>query len=184
MAKSTKTKSNKFLKKILIALVIVFYWIWLFYTTQPATDNNTYKQDIIINDIEINYAFHRGNDSINIMTDDNSYLLFVNWRNEQKTNAFVEELISENNEISIIVWKHAPTTIRSLVKNDFSVLQIVDLRTNDNIYFDVADFNNNQSIERIFGVIGGAFCTMVILIFNKLEFVFKLLGKIKLKNKK
>ena len=184
MAKSTKTKSNKFLKNILIALVIVFYWIWLFYTTQPSTDNNTYKQKIFIEDIEINYAYRRGNDRINITTADNSYILFANWRNEKKTNAFVEELISENNEISIIVWKHTPTTIRSLVKNNFSVLQIVDLRTNDNIYYDVTDFNNNQSIERICGVIGGVFCTVVILIFNNLEFVFKLLGKIKLKNKK
>ncbi len=184
MKKSTKNKARKISKKVFIILLLLFYWSWLLYSTQPATDNNTYKHKIFIEDIEVNYAYHRGNDRINITAADNSYILFANWRNEEKTNTFVEELISENNEISIIVWKHTPTTIRSIVKNDLSVLQIVDLRTKDNIYFDVADFNNNQSVERLCGVIGGAFCTVVILIFNNLEFAFKLLGKIKLKNKK
>ena len=69
-------------------------------------------------------------------------------------------------------------TSASIIKNGFSALQIVDLRTENNIYFDIADYNNSQAIERICGVIGGAFLTLVILIFSNLEFVFELLGKI------
>lgn len=184
MKKSAKNKTRKFSKKVFIVLLLLFYWSWLLYSTQPATDNNTYKQKIFIEDIEVNYAYHRGNDRINITTADNSYVLFTNWRNEKRTDTFVENLLLENDKVSITVWKHTPTTIRSLIKNGINVFQIVDIRTKNNIYFDVSDFNNNQSVERLCGVIGGAFCTVVILIFNNLEFAFKLLGKIKLKNKK
>ncbi len=181
MKKTTQIKAKKILKKGLIAFLIIYYWIWMFYTTQPATDSNTYKQDVFIHDIEISYAYRRGNDRINIISSDNSYILFTNWRNKNKTNTFIEELLSENDEVSITVWKHTPITIRSLVENGIYVLQIVDIRTEKNIYFDVADYNSNQKIERICGVIAGVFLTLVVLVFNNLELVFKLLGKIKLK---
>lgn len=185
MKKSTKNKARKILKKSLIAFLIIYYWIWMLYTTQPATDNNTYKQAVFIQDIEINYAYHRGNDRINIISNDNSYILVANWRNENKTNTFVEELLTENDKVSITVWKHIPPTIPSFIKNGFSVLQIVDLRAENNIYFDIVEYNSSQTIERICGIIGGFFLTLVILIFNNLEFVFKLFGKIKSgKNKK
>lgn len=186
MKNSIQIKAKRILKKGLIAFLIIYYWIWMFYITQPATDKNTYKQDVFIQDIEINYAiFSKGKDSINIITDDDSYLLFMDWRNEEKTNAFVEKLLFDKSEISITVWKHLPATISNVTKNKSSVLQIIDLRTEDNIYFDIADFSKSQTIERFCGTIGGVFLTFVVLIFNNLELFFKLLGKINLrKNKK
>ena len=184
MKKSTKNKAIKIPKKVFIILLLLFYWSWLLYSTQPATDNNTYGHKIFIEDIEVNYAYHRGNDRINITTADNSYVLFTNWRNEKKTDTFVENLLLENDKVSITVWKHTPTTIRSLIKNGINVFQIVDIRTKNNIYFDVSDFNSNQKIERICGVIAGVLLTLVVLIFNNLELTYKLLGKFKLKNKK
>lgn len=185
MKKSTKNKAKKILKKSLIAFLVIYYWIWMLYTTQPATDSNTYKQEVFIQDFEISYAYHRGNDRINIISNDNSYILVANWRNKNKTDSFIKELLTENDEVSITVWKHTSPTIPSFIKNGFNVLQIVDIRTENNIYFNIADYNNSQAIERICGVIGGAFLTLVILIFNNLEFVSKMLGKIKSgKNKK
>ena len=157
----------------------------MFYVTQPVTDSNTYKQNVYIQDIEINYAiFRKGKDSINIITDDDSYLLLLEWRNEEKTDSLVKKLLSDKSEISITVWNHLPSTIPSLIKNQLNVLEIVDFQTENNVYFDIADYNNNQKTERICGIIAGIPLTIVVFILNNLELIFKLLGKINLRKYK
>lgn len=172
-------KQYMVLKKILLIGLILCYWVWLFYTTQPASENNTYKQDILISDIKISFAHHRGNDRIIIFTDDDFYLLRMNWRNEQKTNNLVERLLSENNVYSITVWKHLPTRFSELIKCKFKVFQIADIRTDSDIYFNITDYNDFQSEERVYGILGGFFLLFCTLVFLNFDLVLKTINSIK-----
>ena len=38
---------------VILTLLLLFYWIWMFYATQPATERNTYTCSEKITNIEI-----------------------------------------------------------------------------------------------------------------------------------
>ncbi|MBE6808616.1 MAG: hypothetical protein E7524_04005 [Ruminococcaceae bacterium] len=162
---------------ILTLLIIVIYWLWLFYTTQLSTVSNTYECKKSITNVKVHLAAHRGTDKLFIYTNENSYILETGWRNEDKTQKLAKQLLSIKEEVIFTVQKYIPKSIFDYnFKFDVSE-QIIDMRNNAQIYYDILDYNSFQRRERTSGIIFGA-------VFSPIVFTFVIFILLFLKNQR
>jgi len=148
-----------------VTLLMLFYWAWLFYMTQSATEANTYKRCETIIDVEIRLASHRGSDKLYIISQNQCYMLDTGWRNKDKSYELAENLIFGGQDCTITIWKHIPKSLFDIRENSVQVYQVVDLRNDSVIYWDIESHNNYQKTERIAGIIAGAFFSVLAVAF-------------------
>lgn len=162
-----KILNNKFvLISWLLVFLLLFYWGWLFYITQPATLSNTYIKYEKVIGIETRLAHHRGIDKLFVISEENSYLLNTGWRDENKTTALAEDILDNANDCTLIIWEHIPKNFFEIQGNDVKVYQVIDLRNSSNVFIDIENHNNFQKTERIAGIIAGVFLTTIVATFN------------------
>lgn len=162
-------KKRKLVKTILIAIVftllVLFYWVCMFYVTQSATQSNTYKCSEKIVDVEIKYAHHRGNDKLYIITEKNDvYMLNMGWRNENKSYELAKKILYSNKNCTLTVWKRFGIDLFSIFglgEINLQLCKVVDLRNDTDIYWDIENHNSFQKSERVFGIIGGVFLSII-----------------------
>ena len=164
--KTTRKITRMILNITFATLFLALYWIWLLYITQPATENNTYKFSKPITDIEINLAYHRGTDKLYIISQDHCYMIDTGWRNEEKSSTLAQSILADEQKYTITVWDHAPKSLFDIKGNNVSVRQVVDLRNDGNVYWNISNHNNYQRTERITGVILGVFFSAITAIFD------------------
>lgn len=150
----------------LITFLIVFYWLWLFYVTQQATELNTYTYSEKILSIEISPAFHRGNDKLYIQTSNHYCMLDTGWRNMNKSNELATIILLNDQNSIIRLWKRIPKNFAEINKNGLEVWQVVDIRINESTYWDILDHNDFQKSERISGIVIGIFLSFVVCFFD------------------
>lgn len=165
MKKSKKTTGNLALIIILTVLVLL-YWAWLFYMTQPATISNTNKHHINIIDIKVQVASHRGNDKLFILSNDCTFMLDTGWQNKDKSYQLAEHILADEELLTITVWKHFPMNIFSIYDESFITYQVIDLRSESNVYWNITNHNQRQKSERIVGTIAGLFLSSFAVVFN------------------
>ena len=142
----------------------------MFHVTQPATERNTYICSEKITNVEITFAYHRGNDKLYIYTESGYYMLCPSWRNETKSTQLAEKILSDNQPFTLTVWKHFPQYLFDLKTFDVSLRQVVDLKSNTDVYWSVDKHNKYQKRERIAGVIAGIFFSVFVIGVDILEF--------------
>lgn len=148
--------------------------------TQPATPKNTSIQKEKIVDVEIYLSTHRGNDKLFVLSQERWYILEPGWQNGSKTRNLAKEILSHSEESTLTVWKHIPKSLFHIKENEIQVYQIVDLRSEDNIVWGIESHNDFQRSERVFGIIGGVFLSVVVGFFDYLL----ILGSKKIKIRK
>jgi len=164
-----KQKSNKpILIVVFLTLLVLFYWSWMFYMTQRATEVNTYSCCEKIIDVKINFAHHRGNDKLYIITENHSYMLDTGWRNENKSYKLSKNILSTNQNCTLTVWRHFPKSLFDFKKSNVHLYQVVDLRNDTDIYWDITNHNSIQKKERTFGILGGIFLSIIVISINAL----------------
>jgi len=166
--KRIRSGRNVFLIGGLAALFVLLYWVWLFYMTQPATERNTYKCSEAIIDVEIYLAPHRGSDKLYMISQNHCYMIDTGWRNENKSNELAENILSGGENHIITLWKHIPKSLVDARGNGVWVYQAVDVRDNEEIYWNIESHNSFQKSERIVGIVTGAFLSVVTVIFDLL----------------
>ena len=165
MKKSKKT-SKLMIISGMITLLVLLYWIWLFYMTQPATEANTYHRNETITDIDVRLAYHRGSDKLYLISTDHCYMLDTGWQNKNKTYELAEKILANDQRISVTVWKHLPRNLFDINRKGFEVYQVVALRNKTSIYWDFTNHNDYQRTERIVGTIAGIFLSVVVVTFD------------------
>lgn len=113
----------------------------------PATEHNTYTQNEIIEDVKIKCLYHRGVDKVYLFSKDHRYIIHTRWRDEDKTNELAEQILSSEPEFTITVWKHFTTNIPSIIDNGGWTYQVVDLRNDTDVYWNIEDHNRYQKKE-------------------------------------
>lgn len=164
--KKVKKHANLTLTSILTTLLVLFYWVWLFYMTQSATPSNTYQSQEIICEVKIKPAYHRGKDKLYIFTQDNCYMLDTGWRNEDSSHQLAEYILSSDEAITVTFWEHFPKRLLDSNNDTNKVQQVVDLRNDCNVYWDLSEHNNYQQRERISGIIAGFFISIIVATFD------------------
>lgn len=166
-----KRRKNKVLMRIsLVATILgLFYWVWMFYVTQPATDSNTYHRSETITDVELQLAHHRGSDKLYLISADYCYLLDTGWRNREKTSQLAESILSSGESVSITIWEHIPKQVFDIYGKSFKVYQAVDVISGEDTYWDVVVHNDYQRTERISGIIAGIFLSVVVVALHFLR---------------
>ena len=164
--KKVRLDSKIMLIGCFVTLLVMFYWAWLFYMTEPATGANTYKCCETIIDVEIHLASHRGSDKLYIMSPNHCYMLNIGWRNENKSYELAENILSGDQNYTITVWKHISKSLFDIRGNSVQVHQVADMRNDGDIYWNIEDHNNFQKSERIAGVIAGIFLSVITVIFD------------------
>lgn len=163
--KKQKTKLKLCWICLLSVLSLLLYWVWLLNVTQSATSNNTYQCQESEYAVEIRLAYHRGSDKLFILTQNGRYMLDTGWANENKTNELAERLRAANQPVTLTVWEHFPKWIFDLDAGSFKVRQIVDIRNNSNVFWDIDEHNSYQQNERISGMVVGVVFSPIIMLF-------------------
>lgn len=162
------------LRNGILIVLLLFFWVWMFYTTQPATGENTYQCCETILDVEIDLAHHRGKDKLYLISQNHRYKLDTGWRNENKSYELAETILSSNQNCTITVWEHLPShldIIYMIRGKSIQVYQVTDLRSGEDVYWDIADHNSFQRSERIAGIFGGIFLSAVAIAWICLDFM-------------
>ena len=154
-----KTFWNRFL---IIELFYLFFLCFMLYSTQQATDKNTYFIEPNISDVYIDEIPNRY-DNIYLISEDKKYT--VGWSKEAK-NGFVllEQAILENKAVRLQVLKN--DGIMSIYR--LGKLVCVNVQIDNDIIFNVRDYNQNQKTDRLCGII----CLIVIGILCQVEVVY------------
>ena len=97
-------------------------------------------------------------------------MLCPSWRNETKSTQLAEKILSDNQPFTLTVWKHFPQYLFDLKTFDVSLRQVVDLKSNTDVYWSVDKHNKYQKRERIAGVIAGIFFSVFVIGVDILEF--------------
>ena len=168
--KKAKGDSYGVLTGVFLTFLVVLFWVWLFYVTQPATESNTYKIDEKIEDIEIRFASHRGSDKLYLLSQNHCYMLDTGWSNKDKTNELASAILSSD-DFMVTVWKHLPKSLFEMKGNSVYVYQVVDLRNNRNIYWDITTHNIFQRSERIVGTVIAILLSIITTIFDVFVFL-------------
>ena len=151
------------------SVLVLLWWVWLFCVTQPATAVNTYNCQTESITVEAKFAAHRGTDKLYISTENGTtYMLDTMWRNDNKTKALAERILSADKPITMTVWEHYPKWILDSPDTLWSVKQVVNLSNRDNVYWEIAEHNKYQKSERIFGIVIGVFLTAFVGCFDYL----------------
>ena len=157
---------------ITATIVVLVYWIWMLHVTQLATNANTVQRQEKISDVKIQLAHHRGTDKLRVFTSNGDYILDTGWRNNAKSSNLANQLLNSNSFVTITIWNHFPKWIMDS-SNPLQVQQIVDIRSNSEVYWDIATHNNYQQSERISGCITGFFLLIMITPFVLLWYITK-----------
>lgn len=150
----------------LAIFLLLVYWVWMFYSTQSATEQNTYKCSETVIDIDIRLASHRGSDKLYIVTEHNRYMLDTGWRNKIKSHDLAKNILARDQDYEMIVWKHIPKHLSEAKATGLQVYQVVDLKCDEYTYWDITSHNSFQKVERITGIIAGVFLSIVTTTFN------------------
>ena len=164
--RNIKKRINLLLVSVFITAGMVVYWVWMFHVTQSATSYNTYYRQEKISEIKIRAASHRGNDKLYVFTQSNHYMLDTGWQNQAKSKELANSILSTNDPITVTVWKHFPKWFRDPPGVSWKVEQIVDLRSDSDIYWDILKHNEFQQRERVFGIVFGVIISMIIVLFD------------------
>lgn len=153
------------LKMLLIILLLIIYWVWMLYTTQAADASNTYQIQEEITAVNIRRAVHRGSDTLYISTPSYCYKIDTGWQNESMSNSLAQSILSTAGPLTITIWERYPIHVFDTVDSDCKVRQIVDLRNEISVYWDILEHNRYQKHERIVGAIAGIFISIISAIF-------------------
>lgn len=160
-------KKNKLtLVGCLAIFLLLVYWVWMFYSTQSATKQNTYKCSETVIDIDVRLASHRGSDKLYLVTKNNRYMLDTGWRDEIKSHNLAKNILSCNQNHEMIVWKHMPKNLSDAKTTGWQVYQVVDLRCDECTYWNITNHNSFQKVERITGIVAGVFLSIITTTFN------------------
>ena len=168
--KKTRRDNYGVLTGAFLTFLVVFFWAWLFYVTQPAKECNTYKTHEIIEDVEVRFASHRGSDKLYLLSQDHCYMLDTGWINKDKTNELVTSILSSE-DFTITVWRHLPKSLLEIKGNSVYVYQVTDLRSYRNIYWDITTHNAFQRSERVAGIAIAILLSLIITVFDVFVFL-------------
>ena len=93
-------------------------------------------------------------------------MLNLGWRNEVRSYKFAEKIQTSNETVFITVWDHFPRDIGEAIVFGTKVQQVVDLRSDDVVFWDIEKHNDYQSRERLFGIIAGVLLSVVLIVFG------------------
>lgn len=151
--KKTFKQKNKKLLALFLACELIWLFVFgvLFFSTKQATPQNTHIVNTKIIDINTDYLQRNGY-TVYLQTTEESY--FINWvsynesYSERNPDNALKGLI---NEYSVrITCLNAPK--KTIFPNN-NILEIVDIRTESKIYFNIDDYNKSMKENRVFGFI-------------------------------
>ena len=146
---------------LFIELLYLFFLCFMLFSTQQATDKNTYFIEPNISDIYIDEIPNRY-DNIYLISGDKKYV--VGWSKEAKNEfALLKKAISDNRTVRLQVLKN--DGIMSTYR--LGKLVCVNIQIDNDIIFDIRDYNHNQKTDRASGFVGfvvlGIFCQVVVV---------------------
>ncbi len=145
-----------------IELLYLSFLCFMLFSTQQATDKNTYFIEPNISDIYIDEIPNRY-DNIYLISGDKKYV--VGWSKEAKNEfALSKKAISDNRTVRLQVLKN--DGIMSTYR--LNKLVCVNVQIDNDIIFNVRDYNQNQKTDRLCGII----CLIVIGILCQVEVVY------------
>ncbi len=163
MSKS-KVKKKRIGKKIIAYLLLILcllYLVWMLYITQYATDSNTYKTNVSFTESN---TIGWGHTDYLYLNDDTYMMFFGSNKNPESVKVLGEDLVSASGEVEITVWERYPRWFIDAVKSDnLKVKQIVDIRDNTTVYYDISEHNSFQHSERVSGLIMFVFVFIIAL---------------------
>lgn len=168
MAKVSKNKKQKFIRVIIFAIVIQLLLISVFtimmIDTQKATKDNTYILDTKITDVKVKDVPNKLT-TLYLNTPKDSYR--ITWKVYEETYNFVsfENLrkdLMEDSAVKITVLKNSKK--HSAMHGE--ALQVVDIRSDSTVYFDVANYNQWQNSNRTILFVTFAIVEIVLIIVS------------------
>ena len=160
MKKARKNYISKSVKTIIdfciCNLVLLLCFIWMMFMTQPATMANTYSLNTTIVDLYTRKIPSRA-DMVYFITQDGDFK--INWTNGDKyIDSFVKAVSSEQH-ICLVILDNSYTF--NIIGPE--IKEIVEIRSDNQIYHSINDYNKWQKDNRIAGI-----CSFVLffLIFN------------------
>lgn len=162
---SINKQTNVRLMRLSIAAtaLILFYWVWMLYITQSAAPSNTYEWQESVQSIEVQPAYHRGTDKAYIVTQNHCYMLDLGWRDAARSYELAQAIRTSSEAVTMTVWEHVPKYFFDFRVGIGAVHQIVDLRDDTNIYWNIEKHNDYQRRERIAGSMAGVFLLLVVV---------------------
>ena len=151
MGEISKRKKQKFTRVIVFAialqLILVSAFAIMLYGIQNATTDNTYVLETEITDVKIS----DGSNKLTMLyfdTDENSYR--ITWRVYEESYDFdsfdkLKKDLIEDSSLKITVVDNSEK--HSSVYGE--TLQVVDIRSDSAIYYDIANYNQWQNENRI-----------------------------------
>ena len=164
--RNIKKGINLLLVSVFITACMVVFWVWMLHVTQPATASNTYYHQERISEVEIRAVSHRGNDKLYIFTQSNHYMLDTGWQNQEKSKELANKILSINAPVTVTVWEHFPKWFRDPIGISWNVEQVVDLRSDSGIYWDILTHNKLQRRERTSGIVSGIIFSVIIVLYD------------------
>ncbi len=153
--KSYTTKN--IVRFVVLYLIIVLAWIWFFNVTATATTNNTYVDTIeAVRVKKIGYPIFYRNILI-VYTHDDKYIMDLGG---SSTDIIESVLLTEGNTVKATIREHLP----QYVHYSFWVKQIVNLQDEDNTVWSIEKHNDIQRTQRIHGLIGFSFVTIILVL--------------------
>ena len=146
---------------MLIELFCLFFLCFMLFSTQQATDKNTYFIEPNISNVYIDEIPNRY-DNIYLISGDKKYV--VGWSKETKNEfALLKKAISENRTVRLQVLKN--DGIMSIYR--LGKLVCVNVEIDNDILFDISDYNHNQKTDRVSGfvvfMVLGIICQVVVV---------------------
>lgn len=193
-----KKKKRRKIKQLtvdicIVALALCYLWFFTIYTTQQATDKNTYicKEPIISAQVYNPPGPYSG-DEIHLKTNDSCYIIVNLPHDDDRIQNLVDSICSESQPLTMTVWKHFTSGPFNEVGGEFQVCQpvyeVVDLRTQTEVYWNLEEHNREQKEARIGIVIMlipiTLFFGLLMFPFEEIETYKKKIRKYKKKQKK
>jgi len=174
-----KNRSLNF-QTVFIIFALCYIWIWAFYTTQLATEKNTYVCTTQITDVEI-YDSIRGYDEVHLKSKEQYFVLVTNWYDNEKTQALANRILSEESPFTLTVWEYFALTPFGIRDGKWKISQVVNLCSDTSNYWDINNHNHEQKIDRIIAIVVAIIVSIVFLPLLFLEGTFERVEKYKKK---
>ena len=196
MFKKIKLQSPQ--KRALLAFLklVLFLLVFCgadFYTTMPATEDNTYSVTVKIEDIEAYFprvpgSKYRSTKKLKIYTDSGSYTLDVGVRNEPYNGKEIalgvkNDLLSRQGGFEFIVWERYTVIFNHILffprDNLFSVKQVVGIKQGSDVIWDIEQHNESQSVWREDAIIADIILSVIFLALYFYFYRYQLIDPIK-----
>ena len=155
MNKHKKPYKYKNKGSFLIFLICELIWMlvfsMLFFSTKQATPQNTHFVDTKIIDVNTNYLQRNGY-TVYLQTREQSY--FIDWisynesYSERNPNNALKGLIDESRVM--LTCLNAP---KKTIFSNNKIFEVVDVRTESKIYYNIDDYNKSMKENRVWGFI-------------------------------